>query len=400
MKWISLLIAVTGFNGVFSQDVWIQRDSLNGPPRASGSSFVLNDDLYFVAGVDVYGFKRSMVSYDIDQDDWDDEVSLGGESGDGLNRGSAIAFNVGGFGFCGLGTGSATYMKDIWRFDAETETWTQVADFEGSARREAVSFVIDNKAYVGTGQDQNGLTNDFWMYDHELNVWTEIASLPGAARRDAVGVGSGDQGYVGTGKSATLLLNDWWQYQPLSDEWIQKADFPGTPRQGAVAFAAFPKIFIALGEDNTFTFKKDVWEYNYFGDSWTQRNDFPGEGRSQGMAANVKGRLYVGTGYNGQFFDDFYEYVYLADNKEIESIHLNLYPNPNKGAFYIEMGDHSSVERISLFDVNGRDLTPSFFFQYSDSRIYFEATSLSPGTYFVSLLFNSGEVKTLCVSIV
>jgi hypothetical protein len=65
----------------FAQDSWVQRDSINGSPKSSGAVFALNDDAYFLTGLDEFGFKRSMYSYDVSQDDWDDELSLGGDAG-------------------------------------------------------------------------------------------------------------------------------------------------------------------------------------------------------------------------------------------------------------------------------------------------------------------------------
>ena len=60
----------------FSQDTWVQRDSINGAPKSVGAIFTLSDDAYFLTGLDVFDFKRSMYKYDITQDDWDD---AGGE---------------------------------------------------------------------------------------------------------------------------------------------------------------------------------------------------------------------------------------------------------------------------------------------------------------------------------
>src|SRR5688500_10192640 len=148
---LSLFIFVTA--AAHAQDTWIQRDSMNGSGKSVGAAFALNDDAYFLTGLDQFGFRRSMYSYDVSQDEWDDELSLGGDGGDGLNLGSAIAFSAGGFGCCGLGTGSVEYFKDLWKFNPVTNTWTQMADFAGTGRREAVAFSIDDIGYVGTGQD-------------------------------------------------------------------------------------------------------------------------------------------------------------------------------------------------------------------------------------------------------
>jgi hypothetical protein len=100
------------------------------------------------------------------QDDWDNEVSWGGDFGGGQNRGSAVGFTAYNKAYVGLGQGnSAGFYNDFWEYDPSTEVWTQKADFIGSARRGAVGFSIDDIGYVGTGQDATGLTRDLLIWE-------------------------------------------------------------------------------------------------------------------------------------------------------------------------------------------------------------------------------------------
>ncbi|MEY3237486.1 MAG: hypothetical protein RI883_1587, partial [Bacteroidota bacterium] len=64
-----LIISYTSF----SQDIWIQRDSVNGPVKGSCASFVLQNDGYVISGLDDFGFNRKMYSYSPDQNNWDNE---------------------------------------------------------------------------------------------------------------------------------------------------------------------------------------------------------------------------------------------------------------------------------------------------------------------------------------
>ena len=47
---------------------------------------------------------------------------------------------------------------------ATPNTWTQKADFGGTARNAAVGFSIGSKGYIGTGYD-GSYCKDFWEYD-------------------------------------------------------------------------------------------------------------------------------------------------------------------------------------------------------------------------------------------
>lgn len=388
IPFLSLFLIIS--NG-YSQDVWVQKDSINGPPRSSAASFVLDGEGFLVSGLDVIDFGRKMYSYDVDQDDWDSEVSIGGINGSGLNRGGAIGFSAAGQGFIGLGQGNtAPFYSDLWGYDPETSVWTQKADFIGSPRRQAVAFTINDTVYVGTGQDQNGYTQDFYKYDAFNNIWSQISNFGGTARKGAVGFTMGAQGYVGTGDEG-IYTNDFWQYQPSIDTWIEKASFPGTARTGSCGWGIFPTAFIACGYDNTFDYKKDVWEYNYFADVWTQRSNFMGPKRTNASAFVISGIAYLGLGYNGEFLDDFYAYTPLLSVDENSTfINLNVYPNPATTVVNISFSQEVPNDiKINLFDINGKMINIKV--DISANNIELDLNGLSTGTYFYAV--NSSTSK-------
>ena len=76
----------------FTQDYWLQKDTVKGPPKSAACAFVLENKGFAVTGMDAFEYKRKMYSYRSDQDDWDDELSLGGEGGAGLERVGAVSF--------------------------------------------------------------------------------------------------------------------------------------------------------------------------------------------------------------------------------------------------------------------------------------------------------------------
>jgi N-acetylneuraminic acid mutarotase len=358
-KRIVLFSAVLGSSLAYSQDVWIQKDSVNGPPRASAASFVMHGEGFIVSGLDIIDFNRKMYSYDVDQNDWDNEESIGGANGSGLNRGGAIAFSINDKGYVGLGQGNtAPYYNDLWEFNPETNSWTQKASFIGSPRRQAVAFSIDTLAYVGTGQSANGYENDFYSYNGESNTWTQLNDFGGTARKGAVAFKMGAQAYVGTGDDG-VYTNDFWQYEFSTDTWTEKAQFPGTARTGACGWGIFPTAFIACGYDNTLNYKKDVWEYNYFADVWVQRSNFIGSKRTNANAFVIDGIGYLGLGYNGDYLDDFYAYTPILSTTEskVNSL-IKSYPNPVINVFNIELSKPIVSEvKINLFDINGKEMT-------------------------------------------
>src|SRR6266446_8014012 len=81
------------------------------------------------------------------------------------------------------------------------DTWTQKADFGGTARSVAVGFSIGNKGYIGTGADYVAsiFTKSFWEYDVAIDSWSQKADFGGTARSSAVGFSIENKGYIGTG---------------------------------------------------------------------------------------------------------------------------------------------------------------------------------------------------------
>jgi hypothetical protein len=94
MKIITTLF--TFYIGILSlnaQDSWYQVDSINGAPRAAATAFTVGPYAYVATGLEEYGLRRKVNSYDCFQNDWDNETSLGNASGQGLERASAISFS-------------------------------------------------------------------------------------------------------------------------------------------------------------------------------------------------------------------------------------------------------------------------------------------------------------------
>ncbi|MCE5262068.1 MAG: hypothetical protein LLG97_00900, partial [Deltaproteobacteria bacterium] len=88
--------------------------------------------------------------------------------------------------------------------------------------------------------------------------------------------------------------------------WTQKADFGGTARSSAVGFSIGSKGYIGTGYDGSY--KKDFWEYDPVLDSWTQKADFGGTARLVAVGFSIDSKGYIGTGSDNSYKKDFWEY--------------------------------------------------------------------------------------------
>jgi N-acetylneuraminic acid mutarotase len=297
---------------------------------------------------------------------WTKKANVGG-----VERYEAVGFSIGSKGYIGTGstnpdvsnmkfdTKPSQLLKDFWEYDPAKDTWTQKADFGGTARERAIGFAIGNKGYIGTGWDhvaKGKIASDFWEYDPAANKWAKKADFEGRHRFDALGFSIGNKGYVGlsagtdfweydpandkwTKKSGLpvfalqvefvgfigfgidnkgyiglgckrkwlssspngdnyndVLLDNMYEYDPASDKWTKKADFPGGKRYQAVCFAIGNKGYVTTGENKDLIRKGDLWEYDPATDKWTQKADAPEIARTRAVGFSIGNKGYIGTG--------------------------------------------------------------------------------------------------------
>lgn len=373
----------------YGQDFWMQKDSINGPPRSGIATFVLGNRGFAVGGLIGNESSRKMYSYSVTQNDWDDEVSLGGVTGGGLERNLACGFSQNNKGYIATGEGLGTpFMKDVWEYDKVTQTWAQKADFPGSPRRGSVVFVINDYAYMGTGEDENGLCNDFYRYHAANNVWEVIAPFPGGARRQAIAFELNGYGWLATG-DAGILKKDLWSYNVVTNQWQQKAELPGSARLGAVSWSTSPSAYIATGQSPEGEYLDDVWQYNYYQNTWIQKGPFLGGGRVNACSFVVNGIPFVGAGYNGQLLDDFYAYQGLAAVHEASKL-LQLYPNPTRDVIHVK--SICNPIAYQLMSMDGRLIEE----QRELLGEFISLENLISGTYMINFIF-SDHTLVRCV---
>jgi N-acetylneuraminic acid mutarotase len=212
---IALFYSFLNVNMLFAA-AWTQKADFGGEARAYAVGFFIGTKGYIGTGFSSPEFYKDFWEYDPAANTWTQKADFGGEA-----RASAIGFSIGTKGYIGLGYTGSNYVNDIWEYDPAANTWTQKADFGGTARGYAVGFSIgtNGKGYIGTGDDGFvHFVNDIWEYDSAANTWTQRADFGGTARGYAVGFSIGSKGYIGTGmEDSGLNTKDFWEYDPTVD---------------------------------------------------------------------------------------------------------------------------------------------------------------------------------------
>ena len=151
-------------------DLWAQKASLPGSPKAGAASFVAAST---VGVVKIY-------------------VCAGANSVD-------LA-------------GAINFFNDLWEYNPSTDKWRQRANLPASARVFPVGISGVNNGIVGTGlanPSQYGILNDCWQYLQSSNTWLQLANVP-VPRWAAVGFALGNTPYIGAGLTLGGSVNDFW----------------------------------------------------------------------------------------------------------------------------------------------------------------------------------------------
>jgi Secretion system C-terminal sorting domain/Galactose oxidase, central domain len=181
---------------------WTRRADFPGVFRSGSIGFSIGDKGYFGTGFES-GYLKDFWQYDPAADTWTAKTDFPGQP-----FYAGIGFSVRHKGYVGFGFPWDTSV--FYEYNDSTDTWTQKSNFLSSGTRGGASgFSIGGEGYVGLGTDNGIFYNDFWKYDPDSNAWTQETNFPGNPRAGAVGFSIGSKGYMGTGGTI-----DFWQYSP------------------------------------------------------------------------------------------------------------------------------------------------------------------------------------------
>jgi N-acetylneuraminic acid mutarotase len=215
---------------------WTPKGYFPGSYRVDGVVVVIGTKAYFGLGMDFESatpvYYQDWWEYDQATDQWTQKAEFPGAtriSSSGFAAASK-AYVVGGYDWA-----AGNYLKQTWQYDPALDAWEQKANFPGAARSEAAAFGVGNKGYLGTGQGRIMVLNnpvtvyfkDFYEYNAQTNAWSQKADYPNATRHGAFAFMIRGHGFIGGGYNASAGYRDLYMYDHLINSWIEKTDYPG-----------------------------------------------------------------------------------------------------------------------------------------------------------------------------
>jgi N-acetylneuraminic acid mutarotase len=303
---------------------WIKTNAFSGVARSDAASFVIGNKGYVFGG---YDGNTSHPNEGRLSDLWEFDTENGNDTWTqladfpGTARNSASAFAIGTNGYIGLGFDGDNYLKDFWEYNSLTDTWSQKADFAGPGRIGAIAFAVAGKGYFGCGYDDNYL-NDVYVYNPTTGLWSAAPTILGDKRDNGTAFVYNDEAYVVGGTNNGGAVTGFCKFNPTSNEWIElnaiydysdksfDDNYANLARTYACVFIIGEYAYMTCGANASGTLLSDTWRYNFATDRWKKASAFEGSTREEAVTLSVNGRGFVLTGCKSTYrWDDVWEFL-------------------------------------------------------------------------------------------
>ena len=348
-----LLNLITLPSKVQAQD-WVQVASLPNAFNETHHSFAFSfDDIgYVVAGNSATGFRDDFYQYNPDTDSWTELTPFPGSA-----RGFAIGDTWDQKAYFGFGRDSGSLLNDLWVFDPLDMSWTELASCPCAPRTHPAMIAHNGKIFVGLGGSSSGNMKDWWEYDIALNTWSQKDDLPSVSRHHPYQFGIGDYVYTGLGHG-NGIFNDWFRYDIAEETWTEVATLPAEGRVAGTQFSYNGLGYVLSGDgDNHGSMDTgEFWSYDPVTDIWDELPPHPGASRWAPASFIIDGEVYI---INGTSFSVYIREIYKFDlnavlsTPELTNSTTRIYPNPAIDIINIDVPANLKYE-ANLYDLNGK----------------------------------------------
>jgi hypothetical protein len=194
---------------------------------------------------------KNFISYNTITQTWSTKSNFPGN-----NRGYITSFSVNNEVYYGMGINFDSYIpkdySDLYKYNAETDTWTELNDTGLGDRTFSANFVIDNTVYLLGGAFTTGHV-DCFAYDPLIDSWNKKADLNVSFNRNTA-FSLQNRGYLVANNSVFI-------YDPNLNSWSKTAFIEDIEREGNFSFSLNKKGYIGSGEvQNNYNYL--MFEYN------------------------------------------------------------------------------------------------------------------------------------------
>ena len=194
-----------------------------GGARDDGSTFVIENKGYYCCGSDLgFTLRNDCFRYNINTNQWSQVASIPSNP---RQYASGFSYDSLGFVFGGI-IDSGDFVSDLWIYNSHLDSWT-VASTPLEGRAKASALRLGKYAYIFGGVNDSLIFGDLWRLDIQIMQWKRIDSLPMGPRFDMVSECRNGVGYCGLGQDSNHLYRDFWVFESQQETWQSLDSFPG-----------------------------------------------------------------------------------------------------------------------------------------------------------------------------
>lgn len=370
------------------------------------SEYIDTGEFYYSGRVRVFIFEGG---------DWIQYGSDINESGsDGDNFGASLALNSNGNIIAIGATHYDSHIENsghVQIFENISGEWTQIgSDIEGLITNDrfgwstSLSNSGDIVAISAKFNDENGVdSGKVQIFENVSGIWTQIGSdIYGQSETDQSGHsidlnGNGNIIAIGSPSNDNYGNNRGYirVFENISGEWIQiGSDIVGEENNDnfglSVSLNNDGNILAGGGPSNGGggIFSGHVRVYRNESNSWVQIGvDINGENTTDRLgtttALNNEGNILVVGAPNHSFIKVF-DLNAVLSTKEQAISNFEIYPNPTKNHFKIELDNTLILEKVSIYNTLGQVILMS-----EESNV--NTSNLASGSYIVEVTTNQGQ---------
>lgn len=296
--WCCAWLMVVACTRVEKQEVSLRICASVKEGRACAMCFAADSSIFIAGGRIQDGtFSPTMLCYDVPSDAWRtmDCPITPRVNGTACSTTAGVYLGLGWAG--GYVHSDSLYLRDWWRYEPATDTWTRLADFPTDKTAGAVCWSDDKTVWVASGF--HGYTNDIWAYDIAADRWTKADFAAPARVMSPVATQCQHRYFFGTGFYETSR-NGWWEW--LNEgQWEKRASVPGRGRHNAACASSNEAVWLIggwhYGDSLTTGFVyDDILRYSPATNSWAYCGALPCGTMENGAAAAVGNKVFFGLG--------------------------------------------------------------------------------------------------------
>ncbi len=359
---------------------WVELTPASGPAPAArrNASAVYDpvDNRMVIYGGFGTSYLGDIWAFDIDTETWSDLTPSSGPAPAARLTPASVYDPTGHqmIMWSGQSFGS-TFLNDVWSFDFDTHTWSQYAPTGGPPNiRYGVGYTWDPVAHdlvTFAGFTNMGRFHDVWRFNDQAVTWTDVSPATGPLERclhaacyDAVG----HRMIMYGGQNNNGPLGDLWALDLNTDTWtdITPATNPAARYFTALVYDAANRRATMFGGQTLLGATSESWVFDLWTGAWTQLSPAGTPPTSRYGAAGIydgaHDRMIVFGGNDGSVQNDVWALEGLSSTSTGVRgaagpnvvLHPN-HPNPFNPATTIryEIPSRGHV-RLAVYDVRGR----------------------------------------------